>query len=973
MLKHIFLSAVALLVTTAAFAQKGAITGTVYDQDGFPMLGANVVIQGTSIGTTTDFVEGKYQFQADPGTYVIVASYVGFGEMVIPDVVIEANETTVLDINFSDESGGVDLAELGVEVTAKAIERGEIAVMKLRQNDINAKDLISQQEIRSLGAGTAAAALTKVTGTTVVDGKYVYVRGLGDRYSATTINGLRLPSIDPYRNSAQLDLIPTSILDNISASKTFTPDLPGDFTGGSVDIKIKALPERFTWGVSLSGGYNGQSNLRDDFVTYNAGGNIGLGYNDGTLDRPASLQRYADSELDVFSGNAGRRARRDDDLAGALDEVANEFGNPFNLANKDAGLDYSFSANIGNQFNIGTMPVGVFATVSASQEFDQYNNGVRGNFVNPGDGGPLQEVFDVRDDRSTQAGKVGGMLGLSFKPGTSNEITLYGLYSHQGFTEGRVLEGSNENKGASGEPDNFYRSQASTFLERELINYVAQGEHVLTGLGNVKIEWTANYVDSEQNEPDLRFAEYIRQEDNFIIDPSQFSRPSRFWRELSDNSYQGKLDITVPFLQEKSRANNIKFGGLYQTKERAFNENIFAYENRSGISFSEAGGDFNTWLGPDNLGIIGGEPGRNQIGVFAFDNSNLANSYDGTFDVAAAYGMITYELSPKLKVVTGLRAEQTTILVESAVVGNEIAMAEAGMREVDQDRIDDNTANIDETNFMPALNLIFKAKENANLRLGFSQTIARPNMREVAPFGSFGFLGEPTVFGNPNLELTNIDNYDLRYEIFPNPGEVVAFSAFYKQFTNPIVTTFRLSGEQQFTWTNSERADLYGVELEVRKSLAFLGETFQNFTLSSNLAIIQSSQQIDAREVELGQEVDPDFSGERVFNGQSDFVANANLSFRTPESGWDAILAYNYFSDRLQSIGAVGSPDIFEQGRGQLDLSVSKQINNFKVSFRARNLINPDYKTFSEFQGQEYIFSRFTRGRDISLGLSYSF
>lgn len=972
MFKQIFSLLAMLLIAASAYGQQGAISGTAYDEDGFPMLGANVVIQGTTIGAQTDYIEGKFQFKADPGTYTLVASYVGYGDQIIDGIVVTANETTILDINFSEDAG-VDLG-LDVTVTAKAINSGEVAVMKLRQNDVNAKDMISSQEIKSLGAGTAAAALTKVTGTTVVDGKYVYVRGLGDRYSATTINGLRLPSVDPYRNSAQLDLIPTSILDNISASKTFTPDLPGDFTGGSVDIKIKALPERFTWGVSASGGYNGQVNFKDNFLTYDAGNGVGLGFNDGTLDRPASLNQYADGELGVLSDRAGRRARSNDELAAGVDQVANDLGNGFDLNNKNAGLDYSLSANIGNQFSLGAMPVGVFATVTVSQDFSQYNNGRRGNFVNPGDGGPLQEIYDVRDDRSTQAGKVGGMLGLSFKPSPSNEITLYSLYSHQGFTEGRILQGSNENKGASGDADNFYRSQASTFLERELINYVAQGEHVLTGFGGVKIDWTANYVDSEQNEPDLRFAEYIQQGENFIIDPSQFSRPSRFFRELADQSYQGKLDITVPFLQKKSRANNIKFGGQFQSKIRDFNENIFAYENRSGISFSEAGGDFSTWLGPDNLGIIGGESGRNDIGVFVFDNSNLANSYTGSFDVAAAYSMITVDLHERLKLVTGLRMEQTDILVESAIVPNEIAMSAENMREIDQDRIDDNTAEIDELNFMPALNLIFKANERSNLRFGFSKTVARPNMREVAPFGSFGFLGEPTVFGNPDLQLTNIDNFDFRYELFPNAGEVIAFSAFYKQFTNPIVTTFRLSGEQQFTWTNSESADLYGIELEFRKNLAFITDLIDlsNFTFSSNLAYIQSSQEIDAREVELGQAVDPEFSSDRVFNGQSDIVANANLSFRTPETGWDAIVAYNYFSDRLQSIGAVGSPDIFEQGRSQLDLSVSKTINNFKLSFRARNLLNPDFKTFSEFQGQEYIFSQYTRGRDISLGVSYS-
>jgi hypothetical protein len=969
MLNRIFTLAAIFLLAGTAFAQTGAVSGTIYDEDGFPMVGANIVIEGTTIGAQTDYIEGRYQFKADAGTYTLVASYIGYGDQVIEGVEVKVNETTILDVNFTTDGGGIDLG-LDVTVKAKALERGEIAVMKLRQNDINAKDMISSQEIASLGSGTAAAALTKVTGTTVVDGKYVYVRGLGDRYSATTINGLRLPSIDPYRNSAQLDLIPTSILDNISASKTFTPDLPGDFTGGSVNIKIKALPERFTWGLSASSSYNGQSNLQNNFLTFDAGEETSLGFNTGSLDRPASLSTY--NGTDVLDSNVGRRARRDDDLAAGVEQLANEFGNGFSLNNKNSGLDYNLSGNIGNQYMLGSMPVGVFATATVSQEFNQYNNGIRGNYVNPGDGGPLQEIYNVRDDKSTQAGKVGGMLGISFKPSPSNSVTFYGLYSHQGFTEGRVLQGSNENKGASGEADNFYRSQASTFLERELRNYVAQGEHVLIGLGGTKIEWAANYVETEQNEPDLRFAEYIQQDENFIIDPSQFSRPSRFFRDLSDNSVQGKLDITVPFLRAKSKANNFKFGGLYQTKERDFNENIFAYDNRSGLSFSETGGDFDVFFGPENLGVISGEPGRNEIGVFLFDNSNLANSYTGTFDVASGYGMLTYEISPRLKVVGGLRLEQTIIKVESEVVNNEIAMAAENDRPVDQGRIDDNTADIDELSFMPAANVIFKATENSNLRLGFSQTIARPNMREVAPFGSFGFLGEPTVFGNPNLQLTSINNYDLRYEIFPNAAEVIAFSAFYKQFTNPIVTTFRLSGEQQFTWTNSESADLYGIELELRKSLAFLGDKFQNFNVSSNLAVIQSSQKIDAREVELGQEVDPNFSGERVFNGQSDFVANANLSFRTPQTGWDAIIAYNYFSNRLQSIGAVGSPDIFEQGRGQLDLSVAKKINNFKFSLRARNLLDPAYKTFSDFQGQEYIFSQYARGRNISLGVSYS-
>lgn len=963
MLKHTFSLLLLLVATTTLLGQKGAISGTVYDENGESLPAANVVIEGTTIGTQTDFIEGKYQFQADPGVYTIVATYLGYADQKIEGVEVKANETVVLDIVFDpDAAGGVDLTE--VVVKAAALERGEVAVLKLRQNDVNAKDIISSQEIKSLGVGTVSGALTKVTGTTVVDGKYVYVRGLGDRYSATTLNGLRLPSIDPYRNSAQLDLIPTSILDNISASKTFTPDLPGDFTGGSVDVKIKALPERFTWGVSASAAYNNQANLRDDFLSYDGANAVTLGYPGNTFAAPVDVSDPRFAELGTLASNAGRRARRDDALAASLEEVANSFGNGFNIFDTDAGLDWSLSANIGNQFQLGSMPLGVFATVSASQDFSQYNNGIRGNYVNPGPGSTaLQEVFDLRDDKSTKSGNVGGMVGFNLRLSPANQVSFYTLYSHQGYAEARILQGSNESKGASGEPDNNYISRASSFLERELIDYVLQGEHTLPKLNNARIEWTANLVNTAQNEPDLRFIEYIDQGTSIINDPSQFSRPSRFFRDLTDQSYAGKIDITLPFLQEQNRANNIKFGGQLRRKERDFNETIFAFNNRSGQTLGQVGGDFDLFFGADNTGIIGGESGRNEIGVYAFNNTNPANSYVGTDEVAAAYLMGTYQVTEWLKVTGGLRAENTTIFVESDI---------AELR----DSADRNNfiADIDTLNFMPAVNFVISTRENHNLRFGFSQTVARPNMREVAPFGSFGFFGDPPVFGNPDLELTSINNFDIRYEIFPatNKGEVISASAFYKQFVNPIVTTFRLSGEQQFTWENTASADLYGLELELRKNLGFLGTNFSNFTFSSNFAYIQSTQAVDEQECAIGQELDPDFECDRRFNGQSDFVANANLSYRTSgDNPWDAIIAYNYFGDRLESIGAPGSPDIFEQGRSQLDVSLSKKVNNFKLSLRMRNLLDPDFKTFSEFNGEEYIFSQYTRGREISFGVSY--
>ncbi|MEM1356657.1 MAG: TonB-dependent receptor [Bacteroidota bacterium] len=977
MLNRFIFLAVLCLLGTAAAAQQGVIAGTVYDEDGFPMLGANVVIEGTTTGAQTDFIEGKYQFKADPGTYTLVVSYVGYADKKIEAVEVSANETTLIDVNFDGDTG-VEL-ELDVTVTAKALERGEVAVLKLRQNSDKVQDIMSSQEIQRIGANNAGDALKKVTGTTVVDGKYVYVRGLGDRYSATTVNGLRLPSIDPYRNSAQLDLIPTNLLDNIVASKTFTPDLPGDFTGGSVNVKLKSLPERFTWGISLGTTYNPQNNFRDDFLTFDAGDRAGLGFADATLERPALFSETERiDELGAFDNSDGRQARRDDALAAIQEEATDAIGPGFiNDQIQNTPIDYNFGANIGTQIKVGEMPVGVFATLTYRRSFNQYQDGIKGNYENGGQAfDRLIRLFSMEDDRSVENTSLGGMFGLNFRPSSANNISFYTIYSHQGSQERRSLRGAYDQFGVVGNEESFFQSSNTSFQSRDLQDYVLEGQHTLTGLNNVKIEWAANYVRTEQLEPGLTQLGYIselRNGEPFAqINESNFALPTRFDRDLNDDTYQGKLDITIPILQNKSRGNSVKFGGLYNTKERRFTQFSSVFANRNGEVLGNVNADLSQYFADDNMGIIGGESGSNVIGLFVRDESLLSDSYNGTSDIAAGYGMLTYELTPKLKVIAGARLETTNIYVESDFVQAEIAAAAEAEREVNQIQIDRNIGEIDTTAILPAVNLVYKVRENSNLRASFTQTIARPNMREIAPFRATSFAGEVPVFGNPELGLTSIDNYDLRYEIFPEGGEVLAISAFYKQFRDPIVTTFRRAGSQQFTWTNSDRATLYGVELEIRKKLSFLSEKLQNFTISGNMALIESEQDVDPRIVEEALPIDPDFSATRTFSGQSPFVANLNLSYTNVDAGWDGVIAYNYFGKRLNSIGAVGAPDIFEQGRSQLDISMSKKINNLRISVRARNLIDPEYKFFSEFKGTEDIFGLFRRGRDFSLSIGYS-
>jgi len=943
-------------IVATAFAQQGAITGTIVDEkSGETLIGANVLIEGTAIGTATDF-DGKYQFSVEPGTYTIHVSYIGYVDKKIAAVEIKANETTYLDVAISDES--VDL-DLDVVVKAKAIERTENAVLMLQKKSDKIQDGISSQEISRLGAGDAAGALKKVTGTTIVDGKYVYVRGLGDRYSTTALNGTRLPSIDPYRNSAQLDLIPSNLLDNIIAAKSFTPDLPGDFTGGYVNIKIKTLPERFTYGVSVSSSYNTQSSFIDDFLSFNAGEQAKWGYNDGTLDAPEALNDPKLDGTNVLSRSAPSQARRNNELAALLDGVGKSFNSQFTPSITNVGPNYSFSFNIGDQKKIGNVPIGILLSANHSRDFTHYRDALYANYrFLGGSEQTLEETFKLRDTRSQSQADLGGLFGLSIRPSSNNEISLYAIYSHQGTQEARYLDGNYRIFGIA-EPDESFESRTLSFRERELVDFVANGSHLLPGLGNMKIEWAGSLVQTTQNEPDLRFFASTNRLSlgRYSINTAQYLSPGHYFRTLQDNSYELKMDFTIPIAQGASKSNKIKFGGLVTATDRNFTENIYNILRSQGEVYN---GDADAYFSEENTGVVASTDTRNTIGLFVVDDTQPSNNYIGETSIWATYGMMTYQLSAPLKVIFGARVEGTDYYVESAAAA-----------------LNPNPENfigkIDELDILPAVHFIYALNDKMNLRASYSNTLARPNMREIAPFGSFGFIGDPTVFGNPNLTRSRVNNIDLRYEFYMRPGEMFAVSGFYKEFQDPIVKTFRPAGNPQFTWVNSTDATLFGIELEVRKSLDFIAPNLAKFNISGNLALIASEVALDAEELRRARDVDPEFAATREFAGQSPLVANANLSYTDRDAGWDAIVAFNYFGDRLFSTGVEGTPDIFERGRSQLDLSIAKKIGRFQVRLRASNLLDPNYETYSEFKGTDYIYSRYKRGSTYSVGLSYGF
>jgi TonB-dependent receptor len=956
--KNILLIGILVCFAFLAKAQEtGIIRGTLTEQElGEPVMFGNVFLKDDpSTGAETD-LEGKFELTLPIGTYTIQASYIGLATSTITDVEVKAGEITVLDILMAAQSQVIGDGE-EIVVTASAINNTENAVLTLQRKATTIQDGISAKEISRFSAGNAADAMKRVTGASVVDGKYVFVRGLGDRYSSAQLNGQQLPSTDPYRNSMQLDLIPSNLLDNVIASKTFSPDQPGNFTGGNVNLVTKSFPEQFTLSASASISYNTQSSLRDDFLTHEGGATDWLGYDDGTRAVPEILT--TDRYLNEISAASATRARGDEDLANFLDQTARSLSQQHAPTFMRSGLNQNYSISFGNQYKLGEgVRLGLIFGGNFRRTFDYYNNGVFSYWENTDSASPSLNIDrDLRDSRSTETPQLGGFASASLKFGNQvqSKISLITIYNHTTDKDSRVLEGPFP---AIISGNGNFQTRTLRFRAREFQDYQLGGEHVF-GESGVKFEWGGSFVQTTQDDPDFRqFSNTVRVRNEmdtlFFITPAEFDLPFHFYRTLRDEQYTSKADLTIPFAQGKSGFNQFKFGFFYSDKDRTFRDNVNQIQLGNAESYM---GDPDAFFGDDNIGVIGFNPEARfpyTIGLYPinFKKATDENSYDGFERITAYYGMVNYDFD-LFKVIAGLRVEQTNIFLENLA---------------------EQTASIEETDFLPSLNIIYPLTEDMNIRASFNQTLARPNMRELAPFESFDFGGDFRIQGNPELDRTLIQNYDLRWELYPRPGELFAVSAYYKNFDNPIITAFvPQAANPLIQYGNVDNARVYGLELEFRKKLDFISPALEKFKLSSNFSLIESVVDIPDIEQPIIDEFIPEKGDTRPFPGQSPFLLNAALNYNDFEKGWDAIIAFNVFGARLYNISEARNPDIYEQPRPQLDISVSKTLTkHWSIKVTAQNLLNPNTNTIMTFKGQEYDITRFRRGTSFGLKLAYT-
>ncbi len=935
-----------IFLSSSLLAQYGSIQGTVTDaESGETLIGVNVIIKDPFMGSNTD-LNGHYEISRIPaGSYDIHFSYVSYAPQVVEAVKVLPGEELVLDVRLSPESMGLD----EVVIKARKIDNTENAILSMQKRSLSVQDGISSQEMNRFGVSNAAQSVTKITGVSIVDGKRINVRGLGDRYSGAQLNGVTLNSTDPYSNSASLDLIPANMLEKVIAGKTFTPDMPGNFTGGNVNLTTKSFPESRSFRVSIGSGYNTQSSFNNEFLSFDAGRYAFAGYNDGSLSLPALL---ADEKVrNELSNDLYIKARRKENYANLLDQSIKSV-NPQMAATPQYALgNYSFSISYGNSFKLFGRDFGVLIGGNAGRTLTHYSNGSQAAWDITGlEAQTLFPFFRLNDMRSISNPRINGLATLSYKLSEHHELGINLLYNHDAQITGRYQRGPAP--GFISASNALFETRTLQFLERGLSSFQLRGKHFFPALGKLKAEWIGGMTRSFQDEPDLRFFANEVRDSLYLIRVSEYSLPSHFFRNLQDESKEFKLDLELP-LSSGNSFNKFKFGVLANEKSRVFSEYRFDVNNAGGRLYN---GNPEDYFASDNLGIIAYDSlrNRNVSGLYLVNNTRASNNYRGSQRIYAGYAMFSYELFGKLKIAAGARLERTEINVQS-----EDSTLRAG--------------KIDENDLLPGINLIYPLTENMNLRASVSRTLARPSMRELAPFSSFDYIGGFIYIGNPDLKRTLINNYDLRWEYFIRPGEVLAASAFYKKFNDPISKFYNSEAyNPEIIYQNTSTAFVYGLELDFRKKLDFIHPLLKNFKLGSNFTYIVSRVDMDAQEYEILSSINPELKPYRPFQGQSPYIVNAMLSYDADSAGIHAMLSYNVFGARLSEIGREGVPDIYERPRHMLNFKISKKISRrFEAKAEAQNLLNAAYLKSQQFKGQEYVTESYRIGRSFNIGLSY--
>lgn len=922
MIKKLAITILSIFATSfIAIAQNGSLEGVVKDaKNGEALIGATVALIGQqTIGASTH-IDGDFLLETAPGIYLLKIQYVGYKTKEIEGVVIVSNTKTPISIEM-DTDNDKTLSEIVIRSSAKKESINSLLTYQRNTNVV--AQVISAEAISKSPDKNTGEALKRISSASLVEGKYLVVRGLGDRYNQAMLNGSLLSSTEADRKTFSFDLFPAGMIENIIINKAATPDMPGEFAGGLIQINTKEIPSENFLSIQVGTGFNSQT-IGKDFYKSKGGKFDWLGIDDGTRALPAAYpSRDAMAKLNTSERYA----------------LSKEFNNNWTYNKKSAPLNASVQASGGFNTQLFNKRFGgVFS-------FNYNNQSTKTAYTRAlyAQSGTVQKILDYQEAGYANNVLWGALANFSMELNENNKISFKNIFNINSENNTLIRSGRNNDYGAD---IHAYQLQfkSTRFLTNQLI-----GSHFLPK-AQMKVNWTASYVNLNESVPDLRRMEYRKAdgEPEYIASVQALlpalSYASRFYSSLKDNIVMGNIDISKPF-ELLGHSHNIKAGYMVQNKRRMFTSRpIGMVDGNSELLKISADKIF----AEENFG-----PGKFNI------NELTDKDYDYTAGslLNAGYVMVQNAIGNKVNLVWGLRYEHFNQQVN-------------GFRSNRPTSINSSIGD-----FLPSLNLTYKLEQKANLRLGVSQTVIRPEFRELSPFAFYDFELLGAVRGNPDLKRTKITNLDVRYELYPRAGEVITIGAFYKKFTNTIEQFYNETGvaTSSYTFGNAPNATGYGAELELRKNLDFITPLLTPITFFANGSYIFNK--VNFAIVDLkGNEVKAD----RPMQGQSPYVINAGLQYDEGKTGTSITALFNVIGRRIFVVGNNQNPNIWEAPRPTLDLQIAQKLlkNKAAIKLNVSNILNQKayfYQDKNE-NGRYDISSDFLRVSKLTgIGMSLSF
>jgi hypothetical protein len=863
-LRYAFLLLAYLLyLPCAAWAQTGSLHGTVRDKDtGEELVGVNVLLVGTATGATTD-IEGKYTVRSiQPGTYSVRFSYVGYAPSTVTGVNVKPGDPLRLDMAL--QSSTVTAEE--VVVTAERQLSTESALIAARKKSATIGDGISAEQVKRSPDATAGDALKRVTGLNVVDNKFVFVRGVTDRYNGTMLNGVSVTTTDTDvdKRSFSFDIVPANLLENTTVVKSATPDLPGDFTGGVVQLNTLDFPTSRVLKLSLASSANSITTGADVKVSQ-GGSRDWLGRDDGT-------REYTGGEYNVYS-------------------VGQRLPNTWAQRTTRAPVNGGFNLSYGDSHPVGEeSQLGLIGAVSYRNGYQKSEN----TLFNPTPGGQVLKAEGFRDQYSVLWGVLGN---VSYKAGLTNKFTLGVNYNQSGEDKLTRLAGIDENS-------QYYDLQVTEWDQRALTVIQLSGSHLLTEWDGLEVAWRGAYSSSIAEEPDYKYNAYYSNG----FDPPSSGAGRRSWADLHEFTRTAGLDLTYPL----GAGAKVKVGGLVEGKSRNYLINFYQVDpDRAGFDFALALLPIDSIYRQENFG-----PGKwIMVGL-----SDPRDYYTGSHELIAAYAMVDVPfvlLNQSLRFAGGVRMENSDLRT------NTISPFETNVP---------YTALLKRVDWLPSANVTWQINEAMNLRGAYSQSLNRPEFRELSSFYFYDYSNLQGAYGNPLLTRAIARNWDLRYEVFPAPGEVLAVSYFTKSISHPIEELQTIAANPELTWINAPLATNRGWEVEFRKRLDFFGGYLENFTITGNYTRVTSEVEVPISAGGIETET-------REMQGQAPYVVNFSLLFVEPTLGTQVNILFNEFGRRLFAVGEQRPFDLFESPRPVWDLTLVQPIGSLvQAKFSVRDV-----------------------------------